>query len=194
MVTYRLSLRIVYINGTSTLQYAAGHHPSNYYLPPVPTFSIEMNQSVHVHDSKESHRQEDHDDHQYIVARMDKYAEAYQSGQWEKLHGFYDPNNCFYQDFHTDTPGVGYEGFRERFERLYDSFADFTVETLSVQGHKGFVAWEWSATGKLLLDLETGGILEKVDAPLRRMLGCTLMWWENDKVIKSHDYMHQKPV
>ncbi|KAH7064426.1 hypothetical protein BKA63DRAFT_173345 [Paraphoma chrysanthemicola] len=137
---------------------------------------------------------EDHKDHVYIVTRMEKYREAYTSGKWANLLEFYDPTNCLYQDFHTDTPSVGYEGLRERYERLFGCFADYSIETSSIHGNKGFTAWEWEATGKLLLDLDTGGMLAKEDAPLRKMVGATLMWWEGDKITKSHDYMHQKPV
>lgn len=71
-----------------------------------------------------------------------------------------------------------------------ENFHERRVTTRSVQGHKNFTAWEWELEGEPKLDPDSGEQVSKEDAPLKKVLGCTLMWWDDDnKIVKNHDYI-----
>ncbi|KAJ8115539.1 hypothetical protein OPT61_g2827 [Boeremia exigua] len=92
----------------------------------------------------------------------------------------------------TDIAGLGLKEYRKQYEEMFNSFVDLTVKTLSVHGHKDFTAWEWEITGKLLIEPGADEKLTKEDAPLKKVVGCILMWWENDKITRNHDYLQMK--
>lgn len=51
------------------------------------------------------------------------------------------------------------------------------------------MAWEWVITCKHVLGHDKKR-LRKEEAPPKKVIGCTLMWW-NDKD-KNHDYTHER--
>ena len=81
---------------------------------------------------------------------------------------------------------------KDLFAKDLSSVHDLDIETRSLHGHRHFTAWEWILTYKVAIDPE-GERLKKEDAPLKKMIGCTLMWWnDDDKIIRDHEYLQAK--
>lgn len=64
----------------------------------------------------------------------------------------------------------------------------------SINGHKYFTAHEWEATFKYIKEMvevsnEKAFGPEKADGRLMRMVGVSLMWWNDEgKIVKNIDY------
>lgn len=159
-----------------------------------------------------------HADHDYIVARHERYIEAYCSGSAERMMEFMDKEDFKYSDFgqhiHLEarfksTPqssgssicslttstggqreGMSHSTVKDQFAHTFLNFHDLKIKTLSLYGHKHFTAWEWVITCKPALG-QGGKRLSKEEAPPAKLIGCTLMWWnDEDKIVKNHDYTH----
>lgn len=97
----------------------------------------------------------------------------------------------------TTRAGGGREGMKhddveKQFHNAFANFHDLNVKTRSLHGHRHFTAWEWEITCKPGLD-ETGKRPSKRDAKAAKIIGCTLMWWnDKDKIIRNHDYVQQR--
>ena len=75
------------------------------------------------------------------------------------------------------------------FAQKFEDSHDLKIKTRSLHGTKNFTAWEWAITCKAAKDAE-GNRYEKKDAPVHKLIGCTLIWWnEKDKIIRNHEYM-----
>lgn len=75
------------------------------------------------------------------------------------------------------------------FKQTFNNFYDLEIKTISLEGHKHFTAWEWEIKCKKGIG-ENGEKLSKEEAPPKRLIGCTLMWWnDKDKIVKNHDYV-----
>ena len=87
---------------------------------------------------------------------------------------------------------MGRDQTHKQFETAFEHFHDLKIKTRSLHGHRHFTAWEWEITCKQGLDAD-GKKVPKEKAPPRKLLGCTLMWWnDKDKIVKNHDYVQQR--
>ncbi|TID12798.1 hypothetical protein E2P81_ATG09750 [Venturia nashicola] len=137
-------------------------------------------------------QKQNHEEHQHISARLDDYIKAYSSGNAEAMMKFYHPTNFVYQDLSTNNPAIERQEFEDQYKRTFASMHDFNIKTLSVHGHKDFTAWEWEIICRPAIEAETGMKLSKEEATEKRLVGCTLMWWEDDLIVRNHDYVHLK--
>jgi hypothetical protein len=77
---------------------------------------------------------------------------------------------------------------------MFASCDNFTLTTRSVNGHKNFTTWEWEVTFnyvKALKEMAKEQALgpAMADGRLIRMVGVSLIWWNEDgKIVKDHDY------
>ncbi|KAI9648097.1 hypothetical protein NHQ30_002726 [Ciborinia camelliae] len=146
------------------------------------------NHSLHIQQRK-------HNDHDHIMKRLDGYIKAYRKGDTEAIMKFYHPDNFVYSDFSTSNRQLmGLEEVASHYTHTFNDFHDLQIRTLSVHGHKDFTAWEWEISCKPAIDQETGKRLAKEEAELKKLVGCTLMWWEDDKIVRNHDYVQLKEV
>lgn len=75
---------------------------------------------------------------------------------------------------------------KQQFEHTFSNFHDQKIKTISLHGHEHFTAWEWAATCKPALQHD-GKRLSKEEVPPSKLIGCTLMWWnDKDKIMKNH--------
>lgn len=78
------------------------------------------------------------------------------------------------------------------FSRTFSDFHDLKLKTRSLHGHKHFTAWEWSMTCKAAQGPD-GEWLKREHAHPKKLIGCTLMWWnDQDKIIRNYEYMHMR--
>lgn len=55
--------------------------------------------------------------------------------------------------------------------------------------------WEWTITCRPKKCIKTGKHLTKDEAPHKRLLGCSLMWWDDDdKIVRNHDYSQMSDI
>ena len=81
---------------------------------------------------------------------------------------------------------------KDQFEHTFSNFHDLEIRTVSLHGHKRFTAWEWEITTKPALGGD-GQRLAVEEATPMKLIGCTLMWWnDKDKIVKNHDYTHAR--
>ena len=91
-----------------------------------------------------------------------------------------------------DLKELPYSTIKNLFAKNLSGFDDLNIETRSLHGHKHFTAWDWAVTCKVTVGPE-GERLRKEDAPLKKMIGCSLMWWnDDDKIIRIHEYLQLK--
>jgi len=89
---------------------------------------------------------------------------------------------------------MGHKEVNDLYKKTFTQFHDLNIETMSVHGHKDFTAWEWEITCKPAVDQGTGKGIKKEDATPKKLVGCTLMWWEDGKIVRNHDYVQEKDV
>ena len=89
---------------------------------------------------------------------------------------------------------MGLKEVKETYAKTFSNFHDLDIKSLSVHGHKDFTAWEWEITCKPAVEFDTGKKIAKEEADPKKLVGCTLMWWEDGKIVRNHDYVQQKPV
>lgn len=89
---------------------------------------------------------------------------------------------------------MGHKDVKETYKKTFSNFYDLDIQTMSVHGHKDFTAWEWEITCKPAVNMETGEKIAKEDASPKKLVGCTLMWWEDGKIVRNHDYVQMKEV
>ena len=78
---------------------------------------------------------------------------------------------------------------KDLFASTFSDFHDLKIKTRSIHGDKRFTAWEWVITCKAGLGPD-GKRLKKEEASPKKLIGCTLMWWnKNDKIVRNHEYM-----
>lgn len=87
---------------------------------------------------------------------------------------------------------MGHKDVKEIYKKTFSNFHDLDIKTMSVHGHKDFTAWEWEITCKPGVDMVTGAKIAKEDATPKKLVGCTLMWWEDGKIVRNHDYVQMK--
>ncbi|ESZ96965.1 hypothetical protein SBOR_2647 [Sclerotinia borealis F-4128] len=158
-------------------------------------------------------QQRKHGDHEHIMKRLDGYIKSYRSGDTEAIMKYYHPDNFVYSDFSvssplpssiftlsppktkTNPPGtptrhlMTHDEVATHYTNTFTSFHDLQINTLSLHGHKDFTAWEWEISCKPAISLETGEPVQKEEAQARKVVGCTLMWWEGEKIVRNHDYV-----
>jgi len=83
---------------------------------------------------------------------------------------------------------------KETYKKTFSNFHDLDIKSLSVHGHKDFTAWEWQITCKPAVDFDTEVEIDRESAEKKKLVGCTLMWWEEGKIVRNHDYVQQKAV
>ena len=152
-----------------------------------------------------------HADHDYILARQERYIAAYLKGSPKAMMEWMDPEDFVYSDFstsiknllHYTTPllfannpvaskqiDMKHDQVHSLIERAFTSFSDHNIKTIALNGHRDFTAWEWEITCRAVIDAE-GRRVEGGEAELRKLKGCTLQWWnERDKIVRNHDYVH----
>ena len=124
------------------------------------------------------------------MKRLDEYIKAYRNADIEGIMKLYHPENFVYSDFSTPNKQLmELEEVASHYSRTFSDFNDLQIRTLSVHGHKDFTAWEWEILCKPVYDKESGRRLKEEETELKRLLGCTLMWWEDDKIVRNHDYV-----
>ncbi|ATZ50281.1 hypothetical protein BCIN_05g06490 [Botrytis cinerea B05.10] len=144
--------------------------------------------SLHVQHKK-------HGDHDHIMKRMDAYIKEYKKGDTEAIMKFYHPTNFVYSDFSTpNNQLMGLSEVASHYSQTFSNFYDLTITTASVHGHKDFTAWEWEITCRPAISPETGERLPKEKTEMKKLVGCTLMWWEDEKIVRNHDYVQVKDV
>ncbi|TGO36572.1 hypothetical protein BHYA_0121g00330 [Botrytis hyacinthi] len=148
------------------------------------------------HNKKPLHVQhKKHGDHDHIMKRMDTYIKAYKKGDTEAIMKYYHPTNFVYSDFSTpNNQLMGLSEVESHYSKTFSDFYDLTITTASVHGHKDFTAWEWEITCRPAISPETGERLPKEKTELKKLVGCTLMWWEDDLIIRNHDYVQLKDI
>ncbi|MCJ1248640.1 hypothetical protein MMC30_005858 [Trapelia coarctata] len=133
-----------------------------------------------------------HSDHDFIVARHERYVEAYRSGSAERMMEFMDKEVFKYSDFGGQREDMSHSTVKDQFTHTFSNFHDLKIKTISLHGHKHFTAWEWVITCKHALG-QDGKRMSKEEAPPKKLIGCTLMWWnDKDKIVKNHDYTHAR--
>ena len=91
-----------------------------------------------------------------------------------------------------DKEGLSHAKVKDLFSHTFSGFHDLKIQTRSLNGERRFTAWEWIVTCKAGLGAD-GVMVEKNKATAKRIVGCTLMWWnEHDKIIRNHEYMQIK--
>ena len=81
---------------------------------------------------------------------------------------------------------------KDLFAKTFSDFHDLKLKTRSIHGDKHFTAWEWVMTCKITVGSD-GKRLKKEEALPKKLVGCTLMWWnKNDKIVKNHEYIQMK--
>ena len=76
----------------------------------------------------------------------------------------------------------------------FDDHYDLEIETRSLHGHKHFTTWEWTMIFIPGLGPD-GQKLSKQESKPVKLLGCTLMWWnDKDKIVKNHEYMQPREL
>ncbi|KAF1982324.1 hypothetical protein K402DRAFT_424603 [Aulographum hederae CBS 113979] len=134
-----------------------------------------------------------HADHDHIVKRLEEYIKAYRTGKPEALMEFYHPEDFVYSDFGAGREGMRRSEVKEVLHQTFNDFHDLKIKTVSIHGHKNFTAWEWEITCKSAIEPDSGKRLKKEEAPPKKLIGCTLMWWdEDDKIVKNHDYVQTR--
>ncbi|KAL8712552.1 MAG: hypothetical protein Q9225_006913 [Loekoesia sp. 1 TL-2023] len=128
-----------------------------------------------------------HAEHDYIVARQERYMDTYRKGDAKKMMEWMDPDEFVYSDITGNQTGLKHGKVHSAFQQTFADYHDLEVKTLSLHGHKNFTAWEWLITYKPAKD-QHGARLAKEHTPPKKAVGCTLMWWKNDKIVKNHDY------
>lgn len=84
---------------------------------------------------------------------------------------------------------MSHSSVRDLFAQSFSAIHDVKVKTRSLHGHKHFTAWEWTVTCKVGLGPD-GKRLRKEEASPTKMIGCTLMWWnDQDKIVRMHEYL-----
>lgn len=74
------------------------------------------------------------------------------------------------------------------------NFHDLKIETCSLHGHKHFTVWEWSITYKHAVGSDRRR-LSKEEVMPKKLVGCTLMWWDDGvKIVKNHEYVQVKDL
>ncbi|KAF2663394.1 hypothetical protein BT63DRAFT_126199 [Microthyrium microscopicum] len=137
-------------------------------------------------------QQKHHVDHDTIMKRLDAYITAYRSGKPEAMMEFFHPENVVYSDFAAGLHGLSRSEIKETYKRTFSEIHDVNIKTLSVHGHKDFTAWEWEVFCKPEIDTTTGEKVGKENSSQKHLAGCTLMWWQDGKIIRNHDYMQMK--
>lgn len=88
----------------------------------------------------------------------------------------------------VEKEDLSHSTVKDLFAKTFTDFHDLKVKTRSLHGHKHFTAWEWVITCKFGVG-DDGKVLKKEQASPKKLIGCTLMWWNNnDKIVKSHEY------
>ncbi|KAL8794978.1 MAG: hypothetical protein Q9195_002560 [Heterodermia aff. obscurata] len=135
---------------------------------------------------------EKHADHDYIVARQEKYAEAWRSLDPERIMSFMDPKDLSYSCFGINKTNLTHSDVHTLFEKNRTDFHDLVIKTRSVHGFKSFTAWEYVITFRPGLDAEGRKLaLEEArsEGKEKKITGCTLMWWnKQDRIVRHHDY------
>ncbi|KAL8834789.1 MAG: hypothetical protein Q9176_007307 [Flavoplaca citrina] len=135
-----------------------------------------------------------HDDHEYIVARQERYIKAWESGTPEEIMEFMDPQELNYSNHGMEKEGLSHSDVKYLFAKNRTYLYDLDMKTETLHGHKHFTAWEWTVTCKAAFG-PNGEALKKEEATPTMMKGCTLMWWnDNDKIIRNHEYAQTKIV
>ncbi|MCJ1267764.1 hypothetical protein MMC22_007650 [Lobaria immixta] len=130
-----------------------------------------------------------HADHEYIVARQQRYIEAWSTGSAEKTMEFMDKEDFGYSNFGIQQENLPHAVVKDLFTHSFSDHHDVKLKTRSLHGHKHFTAWEWSMTFKFAKGPD-GKRLSKEEARPQKLIGCTLMWWnDQDKIIRNHEYM-----
>ena len=70
------------------------------------------------------------------------------------------------------------------FAHSFENFHDLEIKTVSLHGHKHFTAWEWEITCKAGITPE-GQKVAKEDAEPKKLIGCSLMWWNDNDMVSS---------
>jgi hypothetical protein len=150
-----------------------------------------------------------HADHDLIVERLEEYIKAYRTGKPDAMMQFYHPDNFVYSDFCTfllpSTPpspltlstatnrqGMGHKEVKDTYKSTFSQFHDLDIKTMSVHGHEDFTAWEWEITCKPAVDQVSGAKIAREEARPKKLMGCTLMWWEDGKIVRNHDYVQAR--
>ncbi|KAL8950201.1 MAG: hypothetical protein Q9222_003748 [Ikaeria aurantiellina] len=129
-----------------------------------------------------------HPEHEYIVARQEKYIEVWRRGSPDEIMQFMDPKELNYSHYGMEKQDLTHSKVKDLFARNKTDLHDLEIKTRSLHGHKHFTAWEWVVTCRHGIG-SNGDVLKKEHAPPKRMMGCTLMWWNNDdKIIRQHEY------
>lgn len=77
---------------------------------------------------------------------------------------------------------------------MFSNFHDLEIETRSLHGHKHFTAWEWTITCKHAVGADGGNLSREKVVP-KRLVGCTLMWWDDrDMIVRNHEYVQVREV
>lgn len=91
-----------------------------------------------------------------------------------------------------DKEDLSHSSIKDLFAKNLSDFHDLDIKTRSLHGHKHFTAWEWVVTGKAKRG-PNGEMLKKEEIEPKKMIGCTLMWWnKDDKIIRNHEYAQLK--
>ena len=84
--------------------------------------------------------------------------------------------------------GLSHSATKELFAKNVSGLHDLDIKTRSLHGHKHFTTWEWTLTCKGGVG-SNGERLSIEDALPKEVIGCNLMWWNNDdKIIRNHEY------
>lgn len=135
-----------------------------------------------------------HVDHEYIVARQERYIKVWHSGSPEEIMEFFDPKQINYSSYGMEREDLSHPQIKDLYARNKTDFHDLDLKTRSLHGHKHFTAWEWTVTCRAGWN-DNGEPLQKEEATPKKMMGCTLMWWnDNDKIIRNHEYAQVKDV
>ena len=87
---------------------------------------------------------------------------------------------------------MSHSAVQDIFHQTFTDFHDLKITTRSLHGHKHFTAWEWAISCKAAKGAD-GKRLEKEEAPPQKLIGCTLMWWnDKDKIVKNHEYAQMR--
>ncbi len=90
------------------------------------------------------------------------------------------------------TESLPHSSLADMFHRTFSDFDNLKITTRSLHGHKHFTAWEWAISCREAKGSD-GQKLKKEGGLPQKMIGCTLMWWnDKDKIIKNHEYAHMR--
>ncbi|KAH9872494.1 hypothetical protein IAQ61_005330, partial [Plenodomus lingam] len=141
------------------------------------------------HDQPPHLQQSHHEDHDIILARLDNYIRAYRTRNPDEMMKFYHPDKLVYSDITANRHNMSHEEVKATYAETFTHFHDLDIQTLSLHGHRDFTAWEWEIRCRPGVDVETGGRMGREEAGLKRVVGCTLMWWEGERIVRNHDYV-----